>query len=544
MLSSLRLKNFILFDDTQLSFSSGFSVITGETGSGKSIVIDAIAILLGKPMSEEVIKSGADYAIVEGVFHVDTKKHPQFNSIVDEEGTLLLTRKLIRGKKSVSRLNSETFSLKKIRHLLTEILAIVGQHDYLDLMKEDVQLQLLDSFSPAEIQNEKQQFLLQYDQYMAAKAALLSHEGSREERASKIDFLSFQISDIEQHGFKQGEDDLLEEKKKLLQNQYDYKEAFQALKQFSKTLSHTSEEMIPYMEKLSASYPVIATMLDKHKDLSLEFSEFYADLSIQSDVLEELDVSDLDSIESRLDTLFKLRQKYHARSLAELLNKLQAMKSELDQLRSSLQSDSSLKDAFEFEKKRMLSISKTLSQARKQHAKQLEVALINTLSELGLACVRFTVKIEFNFDFLTRHGADHVTFLISTNPGEPLKRLSKVASGGELSRIMLAMQSLSDHIQPRSTLVFDEIDTGVGGVTAVKMGEFLKKIAASSQLLAITHLPQIAQYADHHISVEKKISDCSGELKTVAYASILPSQERDLEMSRMAGTTHSSLRGA
>ncbi|MGE4169926.1 MAG: DNA repair protein RecN [Candidatus Margulisiibacteriota bacterium] len=526
MLSRLRIKNIALIDEHELELQPGFTVLTGETGAGKSIILDAVQLLLGGQANEGYIKHGADEALVEGTFIVPP--NPLWESYVGDTGTLLITRKLQRGKDSVARINGETVPLKVLKTLGPHLVSIMSQHEAYSLYSKDHQRQLLDTFAKPDITPLLNAYTTAYDQFMALKTQLKHHQDAQNQSDQHQAFLSFQIQDIEQHHLKPGEDEALETQKQQLKQVAKQQAARSTLlgpfEEALSLLEGVSKQLTPL--NLPELEPAQATLADELDTLHALYATLDRNLAIPN-----LDL-DIDTLEARLDTLFKLKTKYKAQSIDALLNHCTALKTELHNLLHAEEVSHNLEEQLQKAKQTLLDHGKKLQALRAQKASILSQTIQRTLVELDFEKAKFTIELSPTPPTTT--GLDAVTFMMSPNPGEPLKPLDKIASGGELSRIMLALKAVFTSDAPIETLIFDEIDTGVGGLTANRIGEKLRAIsqqAPNTQLVAITHLAQIATVADHHIVVQKKVS---GEKTITTLQTLNPNQKRQ-ELERMIG---------
>lgn len=532
MLTSLRLKNFAIFDEEELSFGNGFSVLTGETGAGKSILVDAISLVLGKKASDDYIKVNCDYAVVEGAFKVHPDHKKRLEPFIDfDDDFLVVYRRLDKAKGNIIRLNGQTVSLKQLKEYVKECAVILGQHETLYLLNSDYQQQLFDAYLGVDFQKALTHYKTCFQSYKKIKNMIAKVSKNDSDNQQKLEYLNFQIQDITQHAFVRGEETILEEQKKSLkQSEYlkrGLEGALLSLEGICEHLSGLDHSLSP-IQSLDTYY---VSILDTVKSVTGVVDEYREGVLKRITTLEHLDSIDIETLESRLDVMFKCRQKYHTNTLESLLDKLDEFLQEKEALLSLNEDESSLTLELELAKKQCLSFAEILSKVRQKGRVQLSALISSHLKDLHFDYVDFDIEVNYNDLLLTETGCDNVVLMISTNLGFPKKPLQDVASGGELSRIMLALQLELFKNDDIPTYVFDEIDTGVGGIAATKVGDFLSRISKGKQVLCVTHLAQIAQFADHHLLVEKVMEG----VNTVPSVSLLTNKKRQDEFKRMVG---------
>ncbi|TAN44085.1 MAG: DNA repair protein RecN [Nitrospirae bacterium] len=550
MLRELYIKSFTIIDEAALSFEEGFNVLTGETGAGKSIVVDAIGLLLGDKASQDVIKSGAKEAVIEASF--DGPEIPELEELsIGSEDGVVLRRNISSQGKGKSYANDLSVNMQNLSSVGRKLVDIHGQHDQQGLLKKDTHLQFLDSFAGTLEEAESHRLL--YAEAAGTRNELQTLKTQIRERSQRIEFLTFQINEIDAAGLKEGEREKIEEERSILLNAGKLKElsenaysllyggdndcsaqlaaALSCAKEISRIDSDTSE----FRELLEAAAPLI-------KDASL----LIRDIKDKYDI----DPKKLDLLEERLDLLKKLEKKYGPGADAVLAFREKAA-AELEGLTKIEDRLEALTGRLSDYEERLKSSARNLSEKRREAAKKIKTATVEELHQLGFPKAEFGVEMTEKSE-VSDTGQDDVEFLFSANPGEPARPLSKVASGGELSRIMLALKCVEIQRmaggKKRSgpagskTLIFDEVDSGIGGVTARHVGRRLREISKNYQVLCITHLPQIAAMASNHLKVEKS----TGKDAVRVSVKRLDKDERKTEIARMlsGNITDSSLKHA
>lgn len=510
-LQTLRIQNLAIIENCEIDFTSGLNIITGETGAGKSIIIEALELILGKNTEESLIKSGKDEAFIEAIFSPE----------------LIIQRKLRRGKPSQTLINNETVTLKTLKTTTSPRLQITAQDDT-GLLKDPIaQLTLLDATNPTEITPLLITYKTARSHYQSAKSKLETARSLADASTQEKDFLDFQIDDIAQHNFEPGEEDELNNARSLAKNTNTITEnSTQIITKITQSSALISE-ILHHNSKLPESD--LKEKLDTDITAAQETIDAYAP-ELQS-LRSELTTRNLDinHIESRLDTIFKLKTKYKQQTLDTLINYLQDLQAKRAIMETATDSLSTLEETLKEAEEKLNKISKKLTKTRQIIAETLENNIISAMKDLGFNDVKF--KIDFTpAETYLETGKDTLIFQISTNPGHPPKPLHKIASGGEKSRIMLALKSIPTQTE-KSTLIFDEIDTGIGGLTANKIGEKLAQIAKTNQTIVITHLPQIATHATTHFKIEKTVIQAN----TAVIITELKPEEKTSELNRMIG---------
>ena len=531
MLSLLHIENIAVIECADISFDRGFNVLTGETGAGKSIVIDAISAILGQRAYRDMIRTGTNKASVRAVF-TDVPKLSWFEENgVEYDPETIIQREVHLDGKNVCRVNGSLVTVSILNKLGIQLINIHGQHDSASLFDEANHLTFLDDFAGNEaIRADYSEKYSEVDKIRREINRISMDEG---EKLRRMETLKYQIEEIEKANLEAGEDEALEERRKLLQNSEKIanglNEAVESLyggddTDGAATLLNMAERALARIAKYSDD---IASLHEKVADLMYQVQDA---AEIARDVQYELSYSadELDRIESRLDVIHKLRRKYGT-TCAEILEYLQKAKQELDEIEFADDHLERLKKKLKKAEKAAWDAALVLRQNRQEVAEKLSARILTELAQLDMPKVQFAC--QFTELELTSNGADAVAFYMSANVGEALKPMSKVASGGELARIMLAMKNVLAEQDKVDTLIFDEVDTGVSGRAAQKVAEKLKSVARSKQVLCVTHLPQIAAMGDTHMLIAK------GEREGRTYTTVTPLdlEGRKRELARIIG---------
>jgi DNA repair protein RecN (Recombination protein N) len=530
MLKSLRIKNFGIIRDAEFSFGPGFTVLTGETGAGKSIIIDAISMLLGKSGSIELIKTNEEEAMIEGVFQLANSSE-KLAPFLENSYELIVLRKLNRHKGTLARINNQTVTLKTLKEVMVDLISIVGQHEHLELFTVQKQLELLDFSAGAEFKQVKIKYESNYRQYQQLTERLKKAKLSEDELQQKKEFFYFQIQDIKNQNFKEEEEEVLQKIKLEQKNLHQIKTAIQNTKLSFEQINKNISESRQYLDKITQIEPFYADLAAYLEEIVLGINEKEQDLNTKFASLSEFDENEIENIETRLDLIFRYKNKYKVNSIKELIalhNRLQKEVYELEQLSADY---STIETQQQQLKQQIQVLAEQLNLLRKEQAIVFSKQIQEKMQHLGFLQANFKIEVNYNENNLTSQGADTVTFLVSTNPGEPLKLIQKVASGGELSRLMLSIRVNFLMHNPTNTVIFDEVDAGIGGITAIKIGEYLKLIAQKTQTFCVTHLAQVAKFADHHFVVSKAMQD----KRTLVNIRLLDASDKTTEIKRMVG---------
>jgi len=537
MLETLKIKNLAVIDSAEVPFEAGLNILSGETGAGKSIVIEAISLILGSRATSDLIRTGCDEAVVEGLFRMDTL--PWLTQRLEEAGfstdenELLIKRIVSRNGKHKIYINGSLATLGQLQKTCEDLVDLCGQHEHQSLLKATTQIELLDRFGglEKEVRNFRDTFFEW--KKLHEEAETLSH--SEAERALRADYLKFQIDELRSAELSPGEDEKLQTEKSLLQSGSSRLQAADsALKALESEESGALEALrlsLGKLRKLSeldeTCEPIQESLekaLNEAEDASLLLNRYLASL--------DLDPTRLELIQSRLSKIAELRRKYGS-SVEEMLSVLEKLEAEFSTLDQSEERLKKITAEISEREKTLRKKGTELSIKRKKISKLLSQSVTAELKDLKMAEAEFEIELEFqeNSTGWGPHGADSIQFLVRTNKGEAKRPLGKIASGGELSRLMLAIRRVIADRGGIGVYLFDEIDAGIGGQTAFEVGKKLKSVAAYNQVICITHLPQVAAFANHHLSVQKKTT----KDRTLTSVVELSEKERKEELARMLG---------
>lgn len=536
MLSEISIHNFAIIEHLEVTFDEGLTVLTGETGAGKSIIIDAVQLLAGARGSQEFIRHGAKKAELEGMFTIDDEHHPVFGKLAEfgiecEDGSIILRRDLNANGKTTCRVNGKLVTIASLREIGSQLIDIHGQHDNQELMHEKRHIHLLDQFAGSKLAEAHRNYIDIYHHYTKLKRRLETANENEQQVAQRIDLYSFQLKEIDNAELVIGEEEELEEEKLKLQH---FNRIFERLNTAYESISgdnHALDWVGSAMSDLEDAASIDKDLESHSEIISTSFYSLQDTAHELKNIIDrmEFDPTRLPVVEDRLAMLVSLKRKYGA-TIEDVLIYREKIAEDLDQL---LNRDERL--VLEQEKlaqleKDLAVEANELSIIRQESAVLLEDAIMQQLKELHMEKSSFKVSISRkasnNYD---SNGFDEVVFLISTNLGEPLKPLVKIASGGELSRIMLALKTIFSKHQGITSIIFDEVDTGVSGRVAQAIADKIAMISTHSQVLCISHLPQVAAMADHHLLIRKEVK---GNRTTTAVAEITD-LDRTKELSRM-----------
>ena len=537
MLENLHVKNLALIEEQEIPFSKGMNILTGETGAGKSIVIGSINLALGAKADKDYIRAGADYALVELVFSLNEQQCDQLREMelpVEEDHLLLLQRKIMPGK-SICRANGESISASQLKKLSGCLLDMYGQHEHQSLLKPKAYKKMLDDYVGEEAELLKQKLKAELAEYRKSLEELEAQSSDEESRNRQARLLEFEINEIEAAGLNASEDEQVEKKYHRLVNAKKTKEIIYAVHSLTgyeeegsagtavgyalrelKTLGGEDEEAVSLMEQLA--------------DIDSLLNDFNRSMAQFRDSL-DFDEEEFAALEERLNVLNHLKNKY-GNSVEEILKTQEQKQKELDKLNNFEEYMCKLRQRMEEQKKSLSELCRQLSELRSKASQPLANKLKEAMIDLNFLNVDFSISVTPMEEEFHADGYDQVEFLISTNPGEMLRPLWQIASGGELSRIMLAFKTVFADRDETDTLVFDEIDAGISGKTAWKVAEKLGRLSKNHQIICITHLPQIASMEDVHFLIEKNVK---GE-RTTTDIRLLDEEESQGELARLLGS--------
>lgn len=537
MLENLHVKNLALIEEQEIPFSKGMNILTGETGAGKSIVIGSINLALGAKADKDYIRAGADYALVELVFSLNEQQCDQLREMelpVEEDHLLLLQRKIMPGK-SICRANGESISASQLKKLSGCLLDMYGQHEHQSLLKPTAYKKMLDDYVGEEAELLKQKLKAELAEYRKSLEELEAQSSDEESRNRQARLLEFEINEIEAAGLNASEDEQVEKKYHRLVNAKKTKEIIYAVHSLTgyeeegsagtavgyalrelKTLGGEDEEAVSLMEQLA--------------DIDSLLNDFNRSMAQFRDSL-DFDEEEFAALEERLNVLNHLKNKY-GNSVEEILKTQEQKQKELDKLNNFEEYMCKLRQRMEEQKKSLSELCRQLTELRCKASQPLANKLKEAMIDLNFLNVDFSISVTPMEEEFHADGYDQVEFLISTNPGEMLRPLWQIASGGELSRIMLAFKTVFADRDETDTLVFDEIDAGISGKTAWKVAEKLGRLSKNHQIICITHLPQIASMEDVHFLIEKNVK---GE-RTTTDIRLLDEEESQGELARLLGS--------
>ena len=532
MLKQLYIKNFTLIDELNIQMHPGFSVITGETGAGKSIILGAIGLLLGNRADSKSIKAGRDRCVIEAHFDLSKYDMQQFftdNDIDEDLSDTIIRRELTAAGKSRAFINDTPVSLTKMRELGEQLVDIHSQHQNLLLQKEDFQLNVVDIIA----QNEKQRknYEAAYNQYKQANQKLNALKAEIEKNRENEDFLRFQFKELDEAQLQNGEQEELEQEYEMLSHSEDIKTAlYQADNHLSgddgniiERLKQTSEQLA----NIKDVYPEVTELLERIDSSYIELKDIAQEVNGLTDHV-EFDPARLETINERLDKLNSLQQKFHVRDLGELIETYHQLKEQLSHIDHSDEDVEALEQEVTQLLEKAQKQAKELTAIRTKAAKKVEEEMKQRLIPLGIPNVRFSISLTEKP--LSHDGGDKVSFLFSANKSTPLQPVTQVASGGEIARVMLSLKAMISGAVKLPTIIFDEIDTGVSGKIAEKMAQIMVEMGNHErQVLSITHLPQIAAMGSHHYKVSKEETDEG----TISRMTELSQQERIQEIAQM-----------
>ena len=534
MLQTLSIKQFAIIDELDINFSDGLTVMSGETGSGKSIIIDAIGQLIGMRASSDYVRHGEKKAIIEGIFDIDESKDAinilESLAIDVDEDFLLVKREIFSSGKSICRINNQIVTLQDLRKVMQELLDIHGQHETQSLLKQKYHLQLLDDYADNQYSDLLNQYQLSYNQYKNKRKELEELESADQALLQRLDLMKFQLEELTEASLKESEVDQLESDIKRIQNS---EKLNLALNNAHQVL--TDESAIPdRLYELSNYLQTINDIVpEKFVRLKEDINQFYYLLEdAKHEIYDEMantefDEQVLNEYESRMNLLNNLKRKY-GKDITELIAYQSKLANEIDKIENYEQSTSQLREEIKTLYNEVIDIGKKLSQERRRVARELRDHIVSEIQNLQMKDANLEISFK-PLDEPTIEGIEFVEFLISPNRGEPLKSLNKIASGGELSRIMLALKSIFVKSRGQTAILFDEVDSGVSGQAAQKMAEKMRDIAQYIQVICISHLPQVASMSDHHLLISK----ASNADRTTTQVKELKDENKIDEIARM-----------
>ena len=497
MISTLHIKNIGIIDDLSIDLNEGLNVLTGETGAGKTLIIDSLGIISGGRFSKEMIRKGETNSFVEICMY-----EPENENSID--GNIIVSREINSNGKNMCKINGRMVTVNELRNFMSKFIEIHGQNDNQSLLDNKFHLKYLDGFIGEKIIDIKRQYKEKYEKYLEIKQELKNNYGDEKERERKLDLLRYQFNEIEEANLKVNEEDNLEEKRKLMINSEkiskNLNEADIAIGENSIDSLNVAIRALEKIENIDKEYEEISSNL---KNIYYELQEISRDISEHKEDV-YFDEQERNEVEERLDLIYNLKRKY-GNDVKEILNYKDEIEAEINHIENLDEYNNKLKKELKQIKEEMTKLAKKMNELRTEYGKVLSININKVLEDLEMKNANINIHVDYNEDEFFENGKDVVEFYITTNLGEDEKQLSKIASGGEMSRIMLAIKKVLADTDKMPVLIFDEIDTGISGKAAGAVAEKLNGISKNHQVLCISHLPSIAAIADYNYFISKKV---------------------------------------
>ena len=532
MLRELKIENLAIIDELDIEFEKGFIVLTGETGAGKSIILSGINLLIGEKASVDMIRDGEENLVAQGVFDVDEEQKKKLEAMgIDTDGDEIIIRRYYnRNGKARAFVNNVRITLADLKEIASTLVDIVGQHSHQMLLNRNNHIKLLDSFLTKDDKDIKEKLSSLLSQYREIKSRIEKIESEKKETLEKKEFYEYQLEEIEKLKLKDGEDEILEaEYKKVFNAEKIREKVYESLEY----LKYDDDSALGFILESIKNIEYLGKYDERYLELAKRMESAYYELEDCvgeiEDISKNIEVteSDLDKIAGRMNTLKRIKEKYK-RTLAELIEYREDLKEKLSDMNSGDFKTRELQKELDKIKAEYDKLAEKLSKSRKEIALKIEDELLNELKFLNMEDAKLKVQMN-KIDRMTNDGYDEIEFFISTNVGQELKPLNKIASGGEVSRVMLALKVIFSKVDNIPILIFDEIDTGIGGETVRKIALKLKEIGDSTQIISITHSPVIASKASQQFYIEKYVENS----KTISRVKKLSFGERIKEIGRM-----------
>lgn len=519
MIETLHIENIGIIDDITIDLKKGLNIITGETGAGKSLVVDAMSIICGNRFSKDIIKTGKEYCLVEIILSNDKAND-----------NIVVSREISLSGKNKCKINGRLVTVNELKSYMSSVINIHGQNDNQNLLDENNHIKYLDAFCNDSLKCKKEKYLKLYNEYIALGLELKSNYGNDKERKRILDLLDYEIKEIDNASFKMGEEEVLEEKSKIMRNSEKIYECISSAENvISSNVLNDIDNTLRNLSKISEYNELYKKESDRLQGIYYELEDLSQNLYTYKEDI-SFDEIENNEVIKRLDLLYSLKRKYgnNIEEILEYRNNIQIKKEEIENMEEHL-SNVSLR--IEEIKKDMLKLAHELSNIRKENGTKLENMINKELFDLEMKNAKIKIDIEFdvNYKFNT-NGLDKVTFKILTNIGDEFKPLSKIASGGEISRVMLAIKKVLSETDEVDVLVFDEVDTGISGKAGSVVGSKLKSISKNHQVMCITHLGVVAAYADNNYYISKAVCDD----KTISKVKLLDEAETINEIARIS----------
>ena len=523
MISTIHIKNIGIIDDLSIDLNNGLNILTGETGAGKTLIIDSLGIICGNRFSKEMIRKGEDYSCVEACIFL-----PENEKSID--GNIIVSREIYSNGRNTCKINGNLVTVNELKEFMKNIIDIHGQNDNQTILDKTSHIAYLDSFIGNDILKIKVQYSELFQKYNQIKEELASNYGDEKEKQRRIDLLKYQFNEIESAKLKIGEEDKLEEQKRLILNSEKITENLKiADESLSEQTIDSINVAIKALEKIENIDSIYSEKLAGLKSIYYDIQELSRDISSLNEDM-YFDEEERIEIENRLDVIYSLKRKY-GNSIEEILNYKDEVEKEIYEIENLDEINNKLKKEQKEIENKMLELSKEMNLVRCKKSKELSQKINKELSELEMPNAKFNANVRYSEENkFNKNGLNDVEFLIATNIGEEEKPLIKIASGGEMSRIMLAIKSVLAEVDKVPVLIFDEIDTGISGKTSKVVGEKMKKIARNYQILMITHLATIAAKGDYNYYISKSVE----KGKTRTNVKKLSEQETLEEIARIA----------
>ena len=519
MINTLHIKNFGIIDEICIDLNKGFNVLTGETGAGKTLIIGALEILAGGRFSKEMIRKDEEYSFVEMSIS---------NNLQEED--IILSREINVNGKNLCKINGRMVSVKELKAFMETVIDIHGQHDNQSLLNSSLHIELLDKFADSKLRKIKELYIQKYGEYKKLKEEILKNYGDDKEKQRKLDLLKYQLNEIEEAKLKNGEEEELEDKKKKILNSEKLSKNLEIAENEISNISQdsilTAVKALEKIEDINKNYKIVAQKLKSIyydvEDLGREISGYSEDIYF--------DEQEIENVENRLNLIFSMKRKY-GNNIEEILKYKEEVKQEIYEIENLEEYTNKLKKDLGILETEMKELCKKMNVIRIEYSKVLEEQIQKDLIDLEMKNTKFKVQTDYDINNnFNENGQEKIEFLIMTNVGEDFKPLAKIASGGEMSRIMLAIKKVLADVDEVETLVFDEIDTGISGIAANKVGEKMKQISKNHQVICVTHLATIAAKGDSNYFISKEVK---GE-KTRTNISLLKDESLLKEIARIA----------
>jgi len=523
MITTINIKNIGIIDSLSIDLNQGFNVLTGETGAGKTLIIDSLGIISGGRFSKEMIRKGETHSYIEACIY-----SPESEIAID--GNIIVSREIYTSGRNMCKINGRLVTVNELKQFMSKIIDIHGQNDNQTLLEKNTHIGYLDSFIGNEIKEPKEKYRELYNKYQEIENFLKNNYGDDKEKQRKLDLLKYQLNEIEIANLKVEEDEKLEEQRKIILNS---EKIMENLDISDSALSEQAidgiNQAIRALEKIETIDEIYSKKLSELKSAYYEIQEISRDInSMKEDIY--FDEEERNNIEIRLDLIYSLKRKYGS-TIEEILTYKKELEKEIEQIENIDEYNNKLKEEKKILEKQMLELSIKMDKIRRKYAQELSENINNELQDLEMKNAKFNCNVEFNnSNEFNKNGLNNVEFLIATNIGDEEKPLIKIASGGEMSRIMLAIKSVLSDVDKVPVLVFDEIDTGISGKAAKAVGTKIKNIANKHQVLCVTHLASIAARGDYNYYISKKVE----ENKTKTQVKLLNEKETIEEIARIA----------